>query len=235
MIGYVFLTSGAIRTSTPQRYPSRQDQIDNIRFAADAIGLSPDEVSFVFEKVPRVHGLDSLPKLRHYLVRAAKTGQSFFIDDLRRVFYACPIDKRRELLRELAPYLELIHEISREGELAASRNDAGLRALVNVDRPVRYRAEPKERPQRSATTRKKQTARARRVSARSRKAQADRKAAQLQALKAKMLETREQVTNKALAEEANERGLKTTRGNEWSQATVKRTLDRLKRAEEEPR
>jgi hypothetical protein len=233
MIGYVFLSSGAMRTSSPERYPARQDQIENVSLAMEAVGGSPEEMTIVIEKSPQITGLRSLPKLARCLAAELKGDKQVFIDDMRRVFYSCPIAHRRTLFEEIWPFAPIIFEVARSGSALSTRTKSEMIALLLVDRPVRYRAVPKERLQLSESARKRQTRIARYQSARSRAATADRKATQLNALKSEMLATQAQVTNKALADEANERGLKTTRGNDWTPATVKRTLDRLRQADRE--
>jgi hypothetical protein len=224
--GYVFLSYGAKRTLEPERYPARRDQIDNLTSEFEARGIT--DYKLAFERVPKVEGLQSLPTLIWLLERAAREQSFVVVDHIGRIFYRCPVNLRGRLRGELQPYLPLIREVARECQQASTRTREELRALLRISEPVRFRKTPRMRRERSTDELAHQTAAARAVSANTRARWADTQAKLLQILRGELLETNDRVTYRLLADEANRRGIKTTRGNNWSAATVKRALDRLK-------
>jgi hypothetical protein len=227
MIGYVYLSSGALHTTTPERYAARREQIKSITFAIEALGGDPKGAIFI-EKVPHVSNLQSLPTLRMCLHTAYQSDKIIFVDDVRRVFFRCPRQQRAALYQEIRPFASMIFEVARSGAAMSTRSEEELKDLVRLERPVRYRIERKVLLEASKPKRIAQTKLARLVSAKRRGAAADRRAERLNEIKQEMLQTRSKVSNAALAKEANLRKLPTTRGGSWSAASVKRALDRVR-------
>ena len=79
----------------------------------------------------------------------------------------------------------------------------------------------------SKAARKEQTADATIASRISRANAADEKARELDTIREELNEGHEKPTLKMIADEANKRGLTTTRGGSWSSSTVGRMLKRL--------
>ncbi len=224
MIGYVFIRSGALETSRPELYPSRQDQIENLRSAFDALGEKDGRICV--EKVSNVTGLKSLPKLSVRLFRAAKTDDRVFIDDFRRLFLACPIDLRWNLIEELARVGPIFWELQGDWRPFASLKRDDLLELYGVRSRVVFRLEPKATAKPFAALLRQQTARARTASAKVRAKTADDAATRLIALRDEIIATHPTATLKDIASEVTRRGLKTSRGNPWTASSVHRALKR---------
>lgn len=225
MYGYVYLSSGAVRTNEPGKYPARQQQLENLDHLKESLGL--DEMKIAIEKAPVVEGLSSLPILRNLLQHAASKGTRVVIDDFRRLFLKAPIRCRLPLLKELLKYGTYFSDMCHEGVALSQMKRESLVDIADATSRVDFRLRPKTKRKRSETLLRRQTRAARAQSAANRKVGADRKAEVLERLRAALLKQRAAVTHRELAEEANARGLKTARGNDWSAATVSRALKRL--------
>ncbi|SMX25287.1 hypothetical protein [Boseongicola aestuarii] len=224
MHGYVFLSTGAKATSSPEKYPARQHQIEKLSFVFSACGEDSPEI--YVEKCVRVESLKSLPTLRQHLIWAVQNKSKVIIDDFRRIFYKTPFRKRRQLLEELAPFGPVFWEARYEARPLASLQRADLEELMSVDRPIPIEKSPKPDDDRSAKRRRRQTRRARLQSAKSRAAKADQLAGMLSKIRKSLQEKGEKATLKTIAEEANKLELRTAWGGAWSAASVKRMLDR---------
>jgi hypothetical protein len=224
MIGYVFIRSGAIQTLQPERYPARQDQLDNLRYALEAIG--EDNPPVYVEKMSVVKGLRSLPKLLTLLVYASKNSDKVFIDDFRRLFLPCPFERRGDFLNDLRNFGEVFWELQHGVRPLASLSNDGLAQLIEAQSHVRFRLKPKAATPGTAASRKRQTLRARKVSARTRSKNADNAAKKLVALRDELIAKHPSITLRAIAIEATNRKLKTSRGNPWSVSSVHRALKR---------
>jgi hypothetical protein len=225
MIGYVYLSSGAIRTNNPLLYPARRDQLENLKFASEALGESAPKV--LTEKQPKILNLDSLPKLNAALRHASRAQDRVVIDDFRRIFRKVPLRQRKPMMESLMGLGRAFWELRGEGRAFGSLKLPDLEELLDTMGPVSFRIQPRQPKRRDEGELRSQTANARAASISSRSSAADRIAQKLAEVKADLLKNSEGATLTAIADEANQRGITTTRGKRWSAATVKRALDRV--------
>lgn len=224
MIGYVYLTSGAISTAQPDRYPARRDQFENLNFAASAIG-DADHKIFV-EKRRNVDCLNDLPVLAACLRRAVEDHDKVVIDDLRRLFRAVPLLKRQAFLKSLLPFKSLLWELRCDGRSLGQFRRDDLRELLEITKPVRFRMGKDTGDTPASNRHSLQTHAARAVSIQRRTMTANLNAKRIATLRAEMVEQGASTTLRSIAAEANDRGLQTSRGGMWSASSIKRALDR---------
>ncbi len=224
MIGYVFISSGAITTRRPDLYPARQDQIDNLRAAFDATGENRRQV--LLEKARYVTNLTSLPKLSKALSFAIANNDRVVIDHFGRLFLACPASERGNLLKELFAFRHVFYELQHDGRPLASYAKEELKALIDVRSRINFRLEPRTVSTLSPSTLERHTRNARTASQAARKRHADRIAFAIQDLAMEMTASHAKPTLQAIADEATHRGIATSRGNPWSSSSVHRALKR---------
>lgn len=221
MIGYVFIRSGAIWTAQPELYPARNVQIERLKAASQSIGSRLEMI--IVEKCHTITGIRSLPKLLILLRDARKKGEQVYIDDFRRIFLACPFEKRIEFLKEFLVVGDTFWE-SRAGRRPFT--SLSVEDLVQLV-VVRPRDVSKKKAEgRTVGSRKRQTSNARLVSIRMRAAMSDISAKQIQDLRDEMIAKEPTVTLKTIVSEATKRELTTSRGNPWSVSSVHRALRR---------
>lgn len=132
MLGYVFINSGSVIECAERFESSPQFQIDGLLSAVSAMGEK--EARFMIEGCSRVDGLRSLAKLSRLLVFATLTNDRVLIDHLSRLFVACPCSERRELLRQLLVFGDVIYELEEYPVRALSAYaEVELTRLLHVD------------------------------------------------------------------------------------------------------
>jgi hypothetical protein len=230
MYGYIFVSSGPVRSTGKKLTGALQHQRDNLMAMADVFNLDPKKI-FV-EKATTVESLSSLPKLRRLLRQAQTAGKTVMIDDFQRLFVRAPIPKRPALFKELAELGGLLRDLRHEGVPLGMLKNESRDAIVYALSPSRFRVEGTAGPPRPVEERQRQTANARHVSAMVRMRKADVRAERLLALQHALEAERGSLSHADLAEAANAKGLTTTRGHPWSGSTVSRALRRLDRSEE---
>jgi len=156
-----------------------------------------------------------------------EAGQNLLLDDLSRLFRGCPSTAARHaLIRELEPHACQLVGLRQGGNLGnLSNSQIALLASGQLDPRYRYAASSK-------TTRNvedgiAQTKAAKIASLRARRQAADAKAQELQTIRDALQTQSSRVTNKMIADRANEQGLRTTRGGLWRPDTVARQLKRV--------
>ncbi len=222
MYYYIYLAAGAKRTPHPEKYPARAQQLRNKEDFEEICEVSLT----LIEKVARVTNLASLPILRACLLHARQEGARVVMDDLRRVFHRCDIPDRLALMKELLVYRHHLGDLRHENQLLSQFGVEGLQELLYVSRPPSFEMFPRNPPLRPKARRKQQTARARTVSAAVRGRKADAAADRLIALRRELLGSHGAVSLQCIADHAHARGLRTTRGNDWTAAGISRALNR---------
>lgn len=224
--GYILLTHGPRHGIKLADHPAAQAQGRHIR------RLSPPNVKITWrgDYARRAGGLEDLPVLKHLLDGLAEPGHRdlLVISDVARLFKHMTLEKRRDLRAALERHGASIYDASRGCLLKNMSPD--LLTLLQfhglADQSVRH-------PIRGAKRRTDpgRTAEASTKSREMRGLQADQKAEALQAIRAEMTALHgAEPTLTAVANEANRRGLFTTRNRPWTASTVGRTLRRLQGA-----
>lgn len=173
-----------------------------------------------------VKGLSSLPKLKEFLELARQNGVWFVTDDFRRIFARCDRAVRPELYQEIIAYGNYLKDL-RTGKSFSLLHETQVKSIVGHEGPVRFIFES-DKPKGEPTPRGlDQVKNATKASAEIRGLKANKKAEQLKEVKAALTVEGKSPTLKGIAEEANARGLTTTRGNPWTTSTVQRVLKRL--------
>lgn len=228
MIFYVLLTHGAKPTGSAEKHPAARAQIANFK-AFRAEKDHPVE-SLIADYQRKVTGLASLPKLSFALDIALKGGQGIIVmDNIARLFAACDDKHRRDLLNEMLCYKDHLLGLS-QGGLLSQLSETRLALLASGRETTRYTyGRTRRRSSLSKAERQMQTADATRASGIARRQAADEKARQLDAIRSELAHKHENPTLKMIAEEANSRGIMTTRGGIWTSSTVGRSLNRLDR------
>jgi hypothetical protein len=220
--GYVYLSSGALRTNTPEKYPSRQQQLRNLRATKGRLAMT----QIAYEKVPKVTGLRSLPTLMLIIGMARREKTQVVMDDVRRIFYRCPRDQREKLLEQIRPFLGLIRDLRHEEKLLSELDAEAWKTILTIERPPSFDLLADEISGRPKAKRARQTAVARRVSAQVRSKRSDVAAARIAKLSSELLAERGSITLKQIADAANEKGLRTTRRNLWTEPAISCALKR---------
>ncbi|WP_281841383.1 recombinase family protein [Sinisalibacter aestuarii] len=130
-------------------------------------------------------------------------------------------------MAELLAYRDHFGGLRQRG-LLSKLTDIELELLRNGVIGARYsNRAARQRHRLSEEERRAQTENATHASRIARGNAADKKARELYAVRDVLTEVHEKPTLKMIADEANHRGLTTTRGGPWSSSTVGRTLKRL--------
>jgi|GEM_PF-3416466 len=224
--GYVILSHGPKPTGPLGKHEAARQQLINLNAYQRAEGI--ENVKVAFDYAREVKNLDALPDLKYFLDRAKGRPTKIIIDDYRRIFHRCPIPARQELLNELLKYGPHFADMRLKLTLGGLDN-AGRALLLNDTGPVKFQLEPTP-PQRRPSSkmfRKKQTSAATMASQKTRNLNADKKAKELSELKQRLAQKNLRPTLAEIAKAANEEGLKTTRGGNWTTSSVQRVLKRI--------
>lgn len=225
MIPYILLSYGRKPGPSPGRHPAARQQAANIAYVAKTPANS---MKAVVEHARRVTSLSCLPKLQRALAVAKAKDDQVLMDDLGRLFRACKAECRASFAEELAPHREVLVG-ARQGGPLSNLDEKQLDYLQQGRPSARYVLATTPRPKKSAEQLRSQTEDAALASREARRRSADVKAEHLKAIKDELEREHDRVTNRMIADEANSRGIKTTRGGEWRQDTVARSLKRLER------
>lgn len=228
MIFYIVLTHGAKPTGNIRNHPAASQQIANLRGYWEALKLETKPPPVVHDYRRKITGLSSLPNLSRELERMSARGEDVVLmDNIGRLFAACEKDRRAQLLEELHDYKMHLIGLKQGGKIW----DMGQRRrlfMASGRETTRYTYGGKRR--RTSMTKQdrlKQTTEATAASCIARGQSADEKARELDAVREDLSQERRKPTLKMIAEAANDRGITTTRGGNWSSSTVGRSLKRL--------
>jgi hypothetical protein len=228
MIFYVLLTHGAKPRGKINNHPAARAQLANLSAYWESVcrdGQSPD---VVYDYQRKITGLSSLPNLSLLLEKMKAAGQGVVLmDNVARLISACHDEYQPSLVNELIDHGNHIAGLRQGGSLSGM-NEFYLTMLATGQQTPRYTfGDKRPRKNMSERDRRHQTFKATLVSRKARGGAADKKARELDAIREDLTRTHEKPTLKMIAEEANTRGLTTTRGGSWSSSTVGRTLKRL--------
>lgn len=221
---HVVLTSGAKPRGRIQQHGPAQQQLRNFTDFAQKVGVTVRRLSH--DHVRSVQGLGSFQLLGDHLERRLQAGAgAVFIDDLNRLVRACPLKNRHELLLDLAAYGDHLFCV-RQGRLFSGITVNELNAMqLNPDRGQWHFAARKSRL--SAEEKRDQTRKAAAASRIARGETADAISRDLAAIRDELSAGGCSPTFATVADEANRRDLRTSRGNEWNSASVSRMMKRL--------
>lgn len=187
---------------------------------------APDEeIVGYYDYARSFRSLDDLPQLKKLLNVMNEVDSALLIDDFRRLFAHCEKDFQLSFWEELKAYPGRLRDIRTGQDLdKLSHNQALL--ILSSTKPIKFVYAPTPRAPRSKDDLQDQTAMAVKASQLSRKTAADDLAQQLYALKQNLLKTRQTVTYQALADHANDTGLRTNHRKPWTAAKVGNMLRR---------
>ncbi len=191
-------------------------------------------VSSVKHDYARKHSsLAGLPTLKSLLEASSEDSAPIVVmDNVQRLFITCELGKRGDLFFELEPYssniMSLVH-----GQTMEQMNPTIKRALALSVKPQRFKTKSSQDRSRDTPTARRQTLKARRVSAVARKERADQLAKALSEIQSELSTEGKTPTLSQVAREANRRGLLTERETPWSSSKVGRQLRRLSKPENE--
>lgn len=225
MLGYIFIRSGAISTGQPEHYLARLSQIERLRAASVAKGMTYSMVQV--EKVPIVTSVKSLPILSAMILRASKSQDQIIMDDFRRLLVACPIAERLALIKELYACGRVLWELREGGRSLASFSQDDLSELYGAPTRLNASFSNSASVTRSAKSLKLQTQNARAVSQRTRIQTTDRLARKVKDLANSMKVSGIKPTLSEIANEATRLGMTNSRGNPWTPSSVHRALRRV--------
>lgn len=226
MIGYILISYGPRPTGSLRQCKAAWQQIRNFVNFAQKV---PDKtkLQFFHDYTRTITSLSSLPILKDLLVLAKERNAVIITDSYQRLFVKCPPKYRRLLFKELIEYSDNFRDLQFGRSLAElSRFDRTR--ILTTQSPFKFVLGQTPKSTLSAEDRYDQTRKATKASQLARSAAADRKAEELNKLKEELETNVGSVSFSELARAANERGLRTTRNQEWSSTTAKRALDRLK-------
>lgn len=219
---YVLITYGKKCSGSLWEHAEGADQLGSFgRFLAASPGLVPKYFSDYRREIRRV---DDLPKFSWMLRKLEQRGSGLlFIDDLHRIFRRTPEECRGSLLFEMRGYGSNIFSIRHRKRLSEF-SDAETTLLL-------MRPEKVKRPQRRSG--RTNTEKARVASVRSRAERAVETGNKIKALQDELLDTADKVTLQMVADQANERGMRTATGQQWTRQTVARALEAAQRSDPE--
>ncbi|SDL34002.1 recombinase family protein [Aliiruegeria lutimaris] len=222
--GHVILTHGAKPKGSLYKHAPARQQILNLMAFADRHDIVISRLTFDHSR--SIRGWSSFVELDRQLesCRAADSG-TVVIDDLNRLFRAHTVEQRHDVLGGLQPYRRHLFCVRQGCLLDNIDHHEMLAVLRSPDRGKWSYAPRKSRL--TEDEKRDQTRRAVIASRKARSATADARARELAAVRDEMIAAGETPTLTAIAEEANRRGLRTARNNQWTATSVARMLKRL--------
>ena len=231
-VGYVLLWYGAKHTRVPLGLrPGARQQILMIDHYAkkNRFKLSTVEWEYVRQaQAPRDFGVLFRILERS---RSEQDAPAVIVDDITRLMKRLPSDDASSLVIELTPWLERIHDarLGRSLDQVEISHWQYLFSLLNRDERNLAVARRMSRPRGSVSPKQMQRAQERAI--KERKRRADESARMVAELRDELLAENPdtKLTFAAIARAANERGLRTSRGSEWTSVQVSRALQRLEK------
>ncbi len=216
MIFYVLLTYGNRPTGPIRSHPAAKAQlalIDRI------VSLNPRiKAEVVCDYARSVEGLRSLPRLEKVLASLKGVDDvNVRLDDLSRLFRKAKMRDRERLLEELQVYGSSLYSVKHMKTLSKFSTSEIHNLVLHAEKSI-FPAQQE---------RAGDTAHARAASIISRKGKSIAVAKQLQAVKDELLRKKVPAVNQSVADEANARGIRTTRGGKWTAQNVDRMLKSL--------
>ncbi len=213
VICYVLITYGQKPSGSIRTHPAAKAQLglfESIRQRYPQL-----KTKFVVDYARRIKGLASLPKLQRMLVALSDIdGPSIRIDDLSRVFRITNLRQRQNLMEELQEFGKYIFSMGHQKRLSEFSPDEIHDLILHSEKSKRLAKQGRSRDTMSA----------RLSSAQSRAATSKRNAHLLGQVKEELTRTESRVTLQKIADHANARGMRTSRGKEWTPQNVGRML-----------
>ncbi|WP_026759193.1 hypothetical protein [Sediminimonas qiaohouensis] len=213
VICYVLITYGANPSGSIRTHPAAKAQIGLFQKSLER--FPQVKAKFVVDYARRIEGLGSLPKLQRMLVALSDIdGPSICIDDLSRVFRITNLQQRQNLIEELQEFGKYIFSIGHQKRLSEFSSDE-IRNLILF---------PEKSKRLARQDRSRDTTSARLSSAKSRAETSKKNAHLLRQVEEELKGTESRVTLQMIADGANARGMRTSRGKEWTPQNVGRML-----------
>lgn len=216
-IFYVLVTYGPKPTNSLKAHPAAKSQL---RLFDSLVERRPEFYTMIVsDYARRIEGLYSLPRLQHALSIVEEKGgrQAIFFDNLARLFRKTRPGNRQGLLDELQHFGAHIHSFAHHKRLASFSNSELSTLLLHPEK-----AKPLAKQDRNRDMTPAQVA-----SENSRRSSAVKMAQSLETVRDELVRKNGETTWRAIAEEANSRGIRTNTGKEWSPQNVSRVLNRF--------
>ncbi|WP_209425037.1 recombinase family protein [Pararhodobacter sp. SW119] len=226
MIRYALATYGRRPSSSDawKEHPEIWTQLVLTKVLATKQGHEVLGVAFDYHRAPRT--LADLPQLRSALTRAKQLRSCVMVDTLGRLLRAAAPAHREALLAELRSFGEHLYCAQSKARLREIE-DAWISMLIDTPGLERQLAHASRK---MTGENPKQTESARERSGATRRVRSQKIARQLDAIRTALRAAGRNGTGEEIAVVANERGLRTQRGTEWSGATVRQALRNQHRA-----
>lgn len=218
LICYVLLTYGPKPTNALKAHPAAKSQL---RLFDSLIEQRPQfYTKFVSDYARRIKDLDSLPRLQHALSVVEKNGgPAIHFDNLARLFRKTDLNNRHGLLVELQKFGPHIYSLAHRKRLASFSSNELSTLVLHPEKDKNLARQDRNRDMTPAQV----------ASEISRKSSALKMAWSLDAVRDELVRKNGETTWRAIAEEANSRGIRTNTGKEWSPQNVSRVLNRFVR------
>ncbi|SDI40469.1 hypothetical protein [Lutimaribacter saemankumensis] len=222
---YALITHGP----NPENWPARK--LGELRPVSNLVEFHKQKAAgerFILkvEYCRNIKSQASLPKLNALLETAKRHGAFVTTDDFRRLFSRCDVAYRADLRSHLKAFGDHFVDL-RTRKSFSSLSETATRQILFHDGPVTFKIKSEKKRTEPTPWGRNQVKEATKASAEVRARKANKKAEQLSEIRAELTEDRRTPTLKAIADEANVRGLTTSRGNHWTASTVQRALKRL--------
>ena len=220
MIRYALATYGRRPSSSDawSEYPEIWTQLVLTKVFATKQGHEVFGVAFDYHRAPRT--LADLPQLRSALTHAKQLRSCVLVDTLGRLLRAAAPEHRESLLAELRAFGEHLYCAHSKARLR-DLEDTWIRMLIHTPDLERQLAHASRKVTGENRTR---TGSARERSGAIRKTRSGNSARLLDAIRTELRNAGRKGTGDEIAVVANERGLRTQRGTEWTGATVRQAL-----------
>ena len=227
-VGYVFLSHGPKHTKSP--LIKRAGAKKQIQIIEAAVSRHDGNIgAWISDYARSPNGMESLGNLRNTLEHLRKrdaTGR-LLVDDIGRLFKQCKPKFLNTLYDDLLCYSEIIFDLKR-GKLLKDFTQYEMKsATLSGQKTAAERFFKPPSSSTHSTHIETNMTEARAISAKARSIQADQYANAIIDLRDEVSADNSPISNSELARLANKRGLKTSRGGNWSDVAVRRALERL--------
>ena len=223
LLCYVLLTHGNRHFDRVIEHPAARQQLRNLRHIADE-----QEIELrgpVHDYARRIRSITDLPNLCRAMKFADKQGSFVVMDDIGRIFRLAKEEDRIMLMQGLIALGGNLFG-HRQGTERLDAKHQIFQSLLRGGDPGLYSLTKTSRKTRKPSIRRIKNRKAAKASAEVRAQAADAKAEELHRVRVALLRRGEAATLAAIAREANETGLTTTRGRPHTATSVKRALER---------
>ncbi|MBI1216924.1 MAG: hypothetical protein GC186_00110 [Rhodobacteraceae bacterium] len=231
MLVYIFLAHGKKPKTRGEviTHVAARGQMRNIAARYSTFPTSEDRFNWDYARA--IQCLDDLPRLAKFLRRLHASGQGvILVDDLARIFRACALDRRIDLMAELEPFGAHIGSLRHSKTLSTMPGDMKANLISHAELIQNWSARGARKVRMSDADRAEQTLIARDASIVARQVGARCREDMILSLKDELEADGVARSALQLAEEANRRGSRTAHGRAWSERAVKDMIRRAKKA-----